>query len=183
MKIFYNNQDYQNELEKITKETQLKTELEYRIPAKQAIEEFLKTKEPWFIGGGPLPEGWVDIGKYAISFVFSAPVAQGIVGTAIWEALKKCYMLLKHKRNISQKETEQLVVITDQYGLNGVFKTIYFVLNADLEEAAFEDAIRKLPEVRKRLLAFLEVANITVGTDTIELNYTFSRWEIRIAIQ
>lgn len=180
MKIIYNDPELKTELEKIREETKIEIELEHRISAEQSLREFIKKYKGPPVGFAP-PPGLVDLGKYAISFVFSEPVAQGIIGTAIWEAMKKSYELLRRKKEKPEKEKRELVVLTDQCGVNGACATIYFIISSDAEEVAFEEAIRKIPEVRARLLSLLDIVSIN---PTIELNYNYflSKWELPIFI-
>lgn len=177
MQITYNDSGLKSDLERIVKETRLKAMLEYRASFGGTLEGVGKSSDGPAFGFAP-PEGWVDLGKYAISFIFSEPIAHGVIASAIWETMKQSYALLRQKKNGSGQKRE-FAILTDQYGMNEARKTIYFVLKDNLEESAFEDAIKQIPRLREKITS-LETSDITGMSDVVELNYVSPKWALSI---
>lgn len=131
------------------------------------------------------PEGWVDLGKYAISFIVSPEIVRGVLGGALWDAMKlalsKGFSLVKSKDKLHHSEKAEmfielipnfaqqlpyceLVLITDRVDFSKALdrenKTIMFVFGARMEEAEVSAAIEAIPQARQGIKDFLKVSDI-----------------------
>ncbi len=172
-KIIYTDHQYKLEVEKIF--SQVGIYVEYSLPSEKILEELKKSNVGAGVGVGGI-EGYIDLAKHTLGIFVSDPLIQGVVGNLIWDAIKTSYKSII-KRDIRKNS---LIIQTDAFGYLKSSKSIAFIFPADLDDNGLDKAIKMIPEVRKRLLSFLEIADVSTGYDVIEAHFIFGRWDISV---
>lgn len=158
MQIFYKKQPVQIEVEKILSAADIPAEYEQRERSRFEGRQLL---------GSALPP--LDYGAYDLTFNLAKEIAVGVIASAVWDAIKAIYHYLKTSTDLYE---QTLVIQTDQYWENKK-ANIFFVFSTKLEERELNEGIKKIPELRTKMLELLQLADVS---SDFGFRYQIGRW-------
>ena len=113
----------------------------------------------------------MDFGFYDLTFNITKDVAIGIAGNAIWDLIKKSFVLLKSKAAANKEE--KLVIQTDEYYASRK-ANVYFIFSSNLPEQEIFEGIEKIPDIRTKVLNLLDSAHLF--SSDLGFEYRENRW-------
>lgn len=146
MKIVYSDNNIKKEIEEFSSTTS--AEAEFRKDINGIIEDLRKSHKGEVIGA-PIPESFIDLGKYLFSFFLGA-LTSGITYDLIKTSVKK---LLVSSKDKTQRKFEYFI-ISDGDNPNEFEENIYFYLPITLTDAEIDlcmDEIKKIIDATRGL--------------------------------
>lgn len=181
MHIYYNSDSLRPDLEKISSKDFSLT-FEKKIPLREVFEEVGRTHRGKAMGFVP-DYGFIDLGRYVIAVIskpeFTYALAGRVAGSAAWEGIKAIYCIYKKSDVVAKKSRlDQMVLVTDNFGVDGAKRTMFFTFEKNLTEDQFETAIASISEIRVRAHAFFDLVLVHGSHDVIEFKFTGVVWQL-----
>ncbi len=163
MKLIYSDSNIENEIKLFASE--IRAELEFRKDLASIIEDFKEANKGRAIGT-PIPESFVDLGKYLFAFFLGA-LASGITYDFVKTAVKN--FLLNSKNKTSKKFDYFLV--SDGEDPNKFEENIYFYIPTSLTESEVDLC---LEEIKKVINAVNDLRNSVYLSGSLRFYYVDS---------
>lgn len=148
MKLIYSDQKIENEAKTFASETH--ADLEFCKDLEAIIQDFKRANKGKAIGA-PIPESFVDLGRYLFAFFLGA-LASGITFDLVKTAVKNLFLNSKDK---TSKKFDYFL-ISDGEDPNKFEENIYFFIPTNLTEVEVELC---LEEIEKIINAVNELKN------------------------
>ncbi len=141
MKIIYRDPNIVTDIEPLGREFNFG--IERRDTIEEQIEEIKKEHKDIGIGsGGPLPESFIDLGKYLISFFLGA-VVTGVTYDLIKIAIIKIIRQIRDKT----KDKYKYFIVSDGEDPNNFDQNVYFFIPIDLPENELSLVLNKIQKI------------------------------------
>jgi len=180
LKITYRDKSDKEFLEKLLNENNLDATLEYQLSLEEQKDVLKKYKGPAI--GSPILDSFIDLGQHTVAFVLSDEFPILIIKKAVTHVFFTSIIIPTYKKIFSKNKKNILVsnslcIVTDNYEKSPLKKSIYFMLEGDLNDDQLNHALGSIYGVRNEIVEALNTFEIS--SDVLRFTYINNKWVLQ----